>query len=315
MEKEYLKIINHIDKLKKKIWKNKDWLGYPINAYHICGREDPPIFITGGAYGMTRAPLYAIFELALSLNYERKIIALPSRNPTSFLTIIDIIDKMFNVRINTIEEINKTVIEYGGENIIKENKYRIDTIKNIGFFYHKDVKDPTMCRNILTNILEQYNLWDQLDSIRMLCPILYTNDPNIDSFHTLFIYNRDVLDHDTIITKNIYIPEIQSFKELLNEISPIIVIDLEEEKRLLVKVNSDDEKINASIKLSLSQIHLEDRKILKEYEKGLLKYLSDHNIYGIQIFTSFSDPLEKRVDIHTTLVKSLINIFGLTYIL
>ncbi|MCD6562843.1 MAG: hypothetical protein J7K23_02860 [Thermoproteales archaeon] len=314
MEDEYLEIIRNLKKLRKTVWEIKDWLNYPICAFNVCGKEDPPIIITGGAYGMSKAPVYATFELILTLNYERRIIMIPSRDPVGFHSISEIITYMFDTKIENINEIKDIVRENGGRIVIEKDETWLGIIKNVGFFCTD--KNDINSRDFLYHLLQKYNLWEETDGIRILTPILITGNPKNDSFHTLYIDNRKILDYDTFISIENSIPESHSFIKFVEITQPMLLIDLEEHSNnMLIKINTGDEKIYASLKLALSQLSIKEENITLNKEKNLLEYARKRNIYGIQIFTSLKNNLEDRINTHITLTRSLINIFGLTYIL
>lgn len=332
MKDEYLKAISFLKNRYEKVWETVDWLGYPIVAFWTCGREDPPIVITAGAIGGTQATVYAAFELILSLNYEKKIVVIPARDPVGFHNLNNILFRMFKKKIDVITRLVDLIEEEGGKILINQENFFLGIVRNIGFAFHKDYsrRYPKHFATLLKETLVKNNLIEELDGTRILFPFSKSMNAEEAKIFTFYVNKGRVMDYDYFSGQDEIIPEVYSLKSFLNQISPSLVIDLQEHEGEHVKigVNNGEENIIASLKLALSQIsedYVEGSNIESEnsvntenkiylVEEGsntLIDHMRNKNITGISLSTPLDMSLEKKIENLMTLCKSLINIFAL----
>ncbi|MCS7105485.1 MAG: hypothetical protein NZ954_08005 [Thermofilaceae archaeon] len=330
---EYLKMVDTLKKRYKIAASSTDWLGLPLTIFRTGGKEEPPILVTAGAFGVEVAGVYAALELIVQVDIERCVYILPSRDPTGLQDASYVLSKMLGdkIEVNTTLDVVNTLREEGAEIIIDDSEIFLAALKGVGIAVSNflDAYDAT---EIIRNKLEKGGYGESLDGMRIL---VVSQMPEIEGvgvsgrFNTIFVHENKILTYEALSFD--IIPEISFLKTFIEGQEFGMVIDLHEGKTPAFYIAMSENPTSSEytlLYLVLDQVRsyglnlasLEMLNTLKleavdegaGYGKGICG-LADHlspKSYAFAFTTSLREPLELRVKTLLTATLSALNAYA-----
>lgn len=200
---EYAELVGRLRESFKEIWRCVDWSGTPMVGLEVCGKEEPPILVTAGAHGDEPAGVYAAVELAYRLNFERKVVIVPSRDPSGFHSLNEVLKYMVGSSLKSLDELPALVREYGGEEVYCNGRLYLGFIRNVGFTYTRSEapQASTAVERALRRVFSEEGLYDSYYGNRILVPAMTAESEGSGlsgQLYTLFVGERGVLAMTTL---------------------------------------------------------------------------------------------------------------------
>lgn len=325
-----------IDTLKKRYKvavSSTDWLGLPLTVFRTGGKEEPPILVTAGAFGVEVAGVYAALELIVQVDIERCVYILPSRDPTGLQDASYVLSRMLGekVEVKTTTDVVNTLREAGAEIIIDESEIFLAALKGVGIAV-SDLFDAYDVTEIIRDKLERGRYGESLDGMRIL---VVSQMPEIEGvgvsgrFNTIIVHENKILTYEDLSFD--IIPEISFLKTFIEGQEFGMVIDLHEGKTSSFYISMSENPTSNEhtlLYLVLDQVrkcglNLASREMLDMLKLeavdegvgygrgicGLADYLSPKS-YAFAFTTSLKEPLELRVKTLLTATLSALNAYA-----